>query len=153
MDNDKLKEIIISKAPDAKFENNPQYLTAVIAAGKIRTLAKSLKESEDTYFDYLFCLSGVDLGDSLEVVYHITSTKYSHSVVLKVLTTDREKAAILTVSDIWATAEFHEREVFDLLGIKFLNHPDLRRIFLDESWVGYPLRKDYIDEENIIERG
>jgi NADH-quinone oxidoreductase subunit C len=71
--------------------------------------------------------------------------------VLKVRTADRENAEVDSVNDIWATAEFHEREVFDLLGVRFNNHPDLRRLFLDDEW-GFPLRKDYRDEINIIER-
>jgi NADH:ubiquinone oxidoreductase subunit C len=55
------------------------------------------------------------------------------------------------VCDVWRTAELHEREVYDLLGVKFNNHPDLRRFFLEEGWVGHPLRKDYVDEINIVE--
>ena len=72
-------------------------------------------------------------------------------MVLKVKISDRENPAVDTVSDIWKTAEFHEREVYDLFGIKFNNHPDLRRILLEEDWEGYPLRKDYKDEVNIVE--
>ena len=72
-----------------------------------------------------------------------------HSIVLKTRTSDRENPQIDSVSDIWQTAEFHEREVYDLLGIKFKNHPDLRRLFLDNSW-GFPLRKDYVDDINIV---
>jgi NADH:ubiquinone oxidoreductase subunit C len=85
------------------------------------------------------------------VVYHLRSTKLGHELVLKVKTEDRENPSFDTVCDIWRTAEFHEREIFDLLGIRFNNHPDLRRMFLDENWVGYPLRKDYSDEVNIVE--
>ncbi|MEI6853121.1 MAG: NADH-quinone oxidoreductase subunit C, partial [Bacteroidota bacterium] len=77
---------------------------------------------------------------------------HHHSLVLKVRTADRDNPTFDTVSDIWQTAEYHEREIFDLFGIKFNNHPDLRRIFLDEKWEGFPLRKDYKDEINIIER-
>ena len=87
----------------------------------------------------------------LEVVYHLESTIHGHQLVLKVRTADRENGAIDTVSDIWRTAEFHEREVYDLMGIRFTNHPDLRRLFLEEGWKGHPLRKDYADEVNIVE--
>ena len=70
-------------------------------------------------------------------------------VVLKVKTSDRENPEFHSVTEIWRTAEFHEREVYDLLGIKFTGHPDLRRLFLDSSW-GFPLRKDYVDDINIV---
>ena len=91
------------------------------------------------------------MGKYLMVVYHLESTKQGHTIVLKVKTEDRQNPVFDTVCDIWRTAEFHEREIFDLLGIRFNNHPDLRRLFLDENWVGYPLRKDYQDEVNIVE--
>jgi len=151
MDQDKLKERITSLVPEAEFEENKQFLTAVIPAGKLHTVAKNLKDAEDTAFDYLFCLTGVDMTKCLMVVYHLNSTKHEHSIVLKVKTEDRVNPIFDTVCDIWRTAEFHEREVYDLLGICFNNHPDLRRIFLDENWKGYPLRKDYKDEVNIVE--
>ena len=79
------------------------------------------------------------------------STKHGHSVELKVKTENRENPAFDTVSDIWQAANFYEREVFDLFGIRFNNHPDLRRIVLDENWQGYPFRKDYVDEVNIVD--
>jgi NADH:ubiquinone oxidoreductase subunit C len=70
-------------------------------------------------------------------------------MVLKARTSDRNNPELDTVSDIWKTAEYHEREVFDLLGIKFNNHPDLRRFFLDKTF-GYPLRKDFRDDVNVV---
>jgi NADH:ubiquinone oxidoreductase subunit C len=91
----------------------------------------------------------VDYGTDLGVVYHLRSTILNHVVVLKSRTSDRENPNFDTVSDIWKTADLHEREVYDLLGIKFNNHPDLRRLFLDNSW-GFPLRKDYVDDINIV---
>ena len=151
MDLEKLKERILILVPEAEFEENKQFLTAVIPAEKLHSLAKTLKEAEDLAFDYLFCLTGIDMTKYMMVVYHLNSTKHEHSIVLKVKTEDRVNPAFDTVCDVWRTAEFHEREVFDLLGIRFNNHPDMRRIFLDENWVGYPLRKDYKDEVNIVE--
>jgi NADH:ubiquinone oxidoreductase subunit C len=93
----------------------------------------------------------VDWPEHMEVVYHFKSTQLNHSVVIKAKINTREKPEIETVSDIWRTAEFHEREVYDLFGIVFKNHPDLRRIFLDDDWEGYPMRKDYVDEVNIVD--
>ena len=151
MDQSTLKERILALVPDAEFQENKQFLTFVIPADKMHALALQLKKAPDMAFDYLFCLSGVDMVRYLEVVYHLESTVHKHQLVLKVLTTDREKVAVDTVCDIWLTAELHEREVYDLLGIRFNNHPDLRRFFLSEDWVGHPLRKDYVDEVNIVE--
>jgi NADH-quinone oxidoreductase subunit C len=152
MTNEEIKSKISSLVPEAEFVDNKQYVDAVIPADKMHALCKTLKETPDTAFDYMFCLTGLDINKQLMVVYHITSSVHHHAVVLKVKTSDRENPNFDTVSDIWQTAEYHEREVFDLFGIKFNNHPDLRRIFLDENWVGFPLRKDYKDEINIIER-
>ena len=73
-----------------------------------------------------------------------------HQIVVKVKTADRENPNLDSVCDIWRTAEFHEREVFDFFGIKFNNHPNLKRLFLTENWEGFPLRKDYVDEVNMI---
>ena len=151
MDREILKEKILSIVPDAEAEENAQFPVFFIPAGQIHSLAKQLKEGEETQFDYLFCLTGVDMIKYLGVVYHMRSTKFGHELVLKVKTEDRENPAFDTLSDIWRGAEFLEREVYDLLGIRFNNHPDLRRIFLDENWVGYPFRKDYTDAVNIIE--
>ena len=152
MNNEELKKKILSILPIAELIENPQFLSFNIPSDGFYKLAKSLKESDDLAFNFLFCLTGMDYGDSLGVVYHLSSTKYGHEIVLKVSAGNRETPAIDTVCDIWRTAEFHEREVFDLFGIKFNNHPDLRRLFLEENWVGHPLRKDYIDEVNIVER-
>jgi len=152
MTNEELKAKISSLIPEAEFADNKQYTDAVIPAGKMHDLCKTLKETYETSFDYLFCQSGLDMNNQLMVVYHMTSTIHKHSLVLKVKTSDRQNPVFDTVCDIWRTAEFHEREIFDLFGIKFNNHPDLRRIFLDEKWEGFPLRKDYKDEINIIER-
>ena len=95
--------------------------------------------------DYLFCLMAVDRKDGFHMVYHLTSSTFHHTIVLRVILADKVNPVIITVSDIWHAAEYFEREVFDLFGIRFENHPDLRRLFLEDDWVGYPLRKDYKD--------
>jgi NADH:ubiquinone oxidoreductase subunit C len=83
------------------------------------------------------------------MVYHLNSTIYKHTAVVKTRINDREKPVVDTLSDIWKTAEFHEREVFDLFGISFMNHPDMQRLFLDDGY-GFPLRKDFTDESRMI---
>jgi NADH/F420H2 dehydrogenase subunit C len=151
MDNATLKERILGLVPDAEFQENKQFLTFIIPPARMLDLAVALKTETDLAFDFLFCLSGVDMIKFLEVVYHFESTIHKHQLALKVRVADRENGSVETVSNIWRTAEFHEREIYDLLGIRFNNHPDLRRIFLEEDWKGHPLRKDYVDEVNIVE--
>ena len=151
MDNAALKERILGLVPDAEYQENKQFLTFIIPPAKMHDLAVKLKNEADLAFDFLFCLTGVDMVKFLEVVYHLESTTPHHQIELKVRTEDRENGAVDTVCDIWRTAELLEREVFDLLGIRFNNHPDLRRLFLEDGWVGHPLRKDYVDEVNIVE--
>lgn len=152
MTNEQLKEKILTLAPKAEVVEGIQYLTISVNGGILHEFCKKLKEDTETSFDYLFCLSGVDYGDTLGVVYHLESITHKHCLEIKCKTATRENPAIPTVCDIWKTAEFLEREVYDLLGINFTNHPDMRRIFLEENWVGHPLRKDYVDEVNMIER-
>jgi NADH-quinone oxidoreductase subunit C len=151
MDKVQLGEFIKSLDPEVEIKDGRQFTEVTIPSAKFYGIARKLRESDETYFDYLSCLSGVDYGQDLGVVYHLYSTKHNHAVVLKTRTSDRENPHLDSVSDIWRTADFHEREVFDLLGIRFSNHPDLRRLFLDSSW-GYPLRKDYVDDINIVSK-
>jgi NADH-quinone oxidoreductase subunit C len=144
-----LVEFVKSIDKDLEIKEGKQYTEVTVPSSKLYSLAKQLREREEGKFDFLFCLSGVDYGQDLGVVYHLRSTIYNHVIVLKTRTSDREHPQVDSVADIWMTADFHEREVYDLLGIKFTNHPDLRRLFLDNSW-GFPLRKDYVDDINIV---
>jgi NADH-quinone oxidoreductase subunit C len=152
MTNEQLIEKVKSFVPDAEFSESKDYLNVAIHPEKLYQLCTELKNNQELLFDYLFCLTGVDWGTELGVVYHLESTVHKHCIVLKVKTADRGNPRIDTVCDIWRTAESHEREVYDLLGIEFNNHPDLRRLLLDDNWVGYPLRKDYVDEVRMVLR-
>jgi len=149
MDKIQLGEFIKSLDQDLEIKEGKQFVEVTVPSSKLFSLASQLRDREEAKFDFLFCLSGVDYGQDLGVVYHIRSTVYGHAVVLKTRTSDRVNPILDSVADIWKTADFHEREVFDLLGIRFSNHPDLRRLFLDNSW-GFPLRKDYVDDINIV---
>jgi NADH/F420H2 dehydrogenase subunit C len=131
-------------------EEESQFLNIIVQPKELHSLMSQLKSNEETNFDYLFCLSGVDWGEELGVVYHLESTIHRHIIVVKVKTDDRENPNLDSVCDIWYTAEFNEREVFDFFGIKFNNHPNLKRLFLTEDWEGFPLRKDYVDEINMV---
>ena len=149
MDKIQIGEFVKSLDKDLEIKEGKQFTEVIVPPSKLYSLARQLRERDESQFDFLFCLSGVDYGQDLGVVYHLRSTKYDHVVVLKTRTSDRENPLLDSVADIWKTADFHEREVYDLLGIKFTNHPDLRRLFLDSSW-GFPLRKDYVDDINIV---
>lgn len=149
MDKVQLGEFIRSIDQDLEIKDGKQFTEVTVPLEKLHSLCILLSEKEEAKFDFLVCLSGVDYGQDLGIVYHLRSTVHGHSLVLKTRTSDREHPQVDSVSDIWKTADLHEREVFDLLGIKFANHPDLRRLFLDSSW-GFPLRKDYVDDINIV---
>ncbi|MEG2240845.1 MAG: NADH-quinone oxidoreductase subunit C, partial [Alistipes sp.] len=94
-------------------------------------------------FDFLESFTGMDWGETLGVVCHLESTATGERIVVKTAITNREQPELPSVCDIWKAAELNEREVFDFFGIRFVNHPDMRRLYLREDWVGYPLRKDY----------
>lgn len=136
------EEIIIGE--NSKLQQ-PQLL---IASHALPHICLFLYENEQTYFDFLSCITGLDNGNnSLEIIYHLYSIPYHHSIVLKVALEKNKEDSPLpkigTVSHIWAAANWHEREIFDLIGIEFQGHPDLRRILLPNDWQGHPLRKDY----------
>jgi NADH-quinone oxidoreductase subunit C len=126
----------------------------IIAPDRITDVCLELRNNPATYCDFLACLSGVDYGteaNKFGVVYHLTSIPYQTQITLKISKTqDRnfdDLPSFPSVSSVYRTAEWHEREVYDLLGIFFENHPDLRRILLPDDWEGFPLRKDYVTAE------
>lgn len=152
MTNTELQSLISTWMDGLEFlHEGYQYLTISVPKENLRDLVLKLKENTDTSFDFMFSLTGMDWTDKLGVIYHLESTRHRHIIALHVYTEDREEnVTIDTVSDIFPTANFHEREIFDLLGIVFNNHPNLKRIFLADNWIGHPLRKDYVDDVNMI---
>lgn len=121
-----------------------------IEVSHIKNLCSFLRDEPELYFDYLNCLSGLDYAvdrSELTVVYHISSIPFNHHLVLKVNIpferTSSTLPSIPSVSEVWKSADWHEREAFDMYGITFDGHPDLRRILCPDDWEGYPLRKDY----------
>ncbi len=115
----------------------------------VQQLHERMKQiRHEQHFDFLRSLTGMDWQEEgLGVVYHLENTATGENTVVKTRTTDRENPEIPSVSDLWKGAEFNEREVYDYFGIRFTNHPDMRRLFLRDEWVGYPLRKDYDPSE------
>jgi len=150
MTNEELKQRFTELLPGAIYDETGEFLNVIINSEVLLPFVKELRNNDTLSFDYLFCLTCVDWKDHLMMVYHLLSKDHKHTVVVKAKITDITNPEIESVSSIWKTANFHEREVYDLFGVKFLNHPDLRRIFLDEDWPGHPLRKNYVDE-NMIE--
>ncbi len=149
MEDEALKEKILEKIPGAIAGNSGAWLQMELPADRWLITAKWLRDSEALEFDFLFCLTCVDWLKNLTMVYHLTSTRYRHNLVIKV-PLDRKKPEIDSVALLWRTAEFHEREVFELYGVQFKGHPDLRKLILPDDWEGYPLRKDYEDAVNMI---
>ena len=145
MTHEEIIAFVLGQTPEAKPGTNKQFPEVIVPAANLHALAITLKNHLDTKFDYLFNETAADRKDGFHVVYHITSTVHGHSIMVKVILSDKANPTLPTVSGVWRAAEFYEHEIFDLFGIKFENHPDLRRIFLEDDWVGFPLRKDYKD--------
>lgn len=139
---------IKEKFPDDVLSVNEFSGQATVTLKKdhIADICLWLQQEPDMQFDYLRDLTGLDYMKKkpirFEVVYHLYSIKHSHMIRLKAQVTE-DDCSIQTVTNLWQTADWHERECYDMYGIRFINHPDLRRILLPEDWKGYPLRKDY----------
>jgi len=150
MTNEELKITITSLFATATFDEGGEWLNVNVEAADWKSFAQRLRNNDQFLFDFLFCLTCIDWKTHLTMVYHAESTKYRHNIVVKVKL-DATKPEIETVSDIWQTADFHEREVYELFGVNFLNHPDLRLLILPDGWEGRnPLRKDFDDPVNMI---
>ena len=114
-----------------------------VTPASMKDVALVLRDDEQLHFEVLMCLSGVDYnGGKLGVVYHLHSMKWNHKITIKTEVT-ADNPHVASVESVWRTANWHEREAFDLIGIVFDGHPDLRRILLPDDWEGHPLRKDY----------
>ena len=151
MTNQDIQNTVSSWKEGLEFtEEESQFLNITVQKEDLHEICSKLRTSPGLDFDYLFCLTGMDWGEELGVIYHLESIDKKHAVVVKVKTSDRENPTLDTVSDIWRTAEFHEMEVFDFFGIRFNGHANMKRLFLPPEWTGYPLRKDYEDEINMV---
>lgn len=157
---DRLKKKFGDKITGANSQNLDPWIEVAPAA--LADVCLYLRDEKDLRFNYLNCISGVDYLEPdpkkaakvdwqphTEVVYHLWSLTHKHSLVLKVILprwkgdVEGELPEVPSVAAIWPTADWHEREVYDLSGVRFVGHPALRRILCPEDWVGHPLRKDY----------
>ncbi len=145
-----LKIKVSELLPAAVFEEGGQWPTITIEPGEWLQLARQLRNNTSLQFDFLFCLTCIDWKTHLTMVYHMDSTIFRHNLVIKAKL-DIENPEIESVCSIWKTAEFHEREVYEMFGVNFINHPDLRLLILPDGWEGKnPLRKDFEDPVNMI---
>jgi NADH-quinone oxidoreductase subunit C len=145
MTSQEIQDALKAKFGDAVLESKldaPQPWIK-IATNKAKSIGFFLRDEPSLQFDYLSCLSGVDNNDgNLGVIYHLYSMVHTHKIVLKASCT-KDNPNIQSVSEVWGTANWHEREVFDMFGIYFDEHPDLRRILCPDDYPGFPLRKDF----------
>ncbi len=123
----------------------------MIPADSALLVMTALRNNPTTQYNMLVCELGVDIDSKLGIVYHLRSTVYQLDCFLRVVFEERNNPTIDSVTELWAGAEFMEREIFDLYGIQFTNHPNLKRLFLEDDFVGFPLRKDFADSINMIQ--
>ena len=127
---------------DAVVEANEQWVT--VAADQLVAVATYLRDDPELDFRYLIGVCGVDCLDHFEVVYQLQSLSRNHIVSLKTLARDHRDPQVPSLTPVWQGAQLQEREVYDLMGIRFDGHPDLRRLFLWDGFPGHPLRKDWL---------
>jgi len=155
MTKEELKIKVSELLPAVTFDESgdpamASWLTISTAVPDFLPCIEVLRRDPVLKMDYLFCLTCVDWKTHLTMVYYLTSTDHHQPLVIKIKL-DRNKPEIETVSQIWRTAEFHEREVYEMFGVRFLNHPDLRLLILPDGWEGKnPMRKDFEDAVNMI---
>ncbi|MFC1928671.1 NADH-quinone oxidoreductase subunit C [Chloroflexota bacterium] len=138
----KVAEQISGHFPKAVFEASDEAL--LVKVESIFDIAEHLKNSPELDFDYLNYITAVDYFDYFEVVYQLTSMKHNHNLVLKTRCYDQDNPVVPSVVKLWRGADFQEREIYDLMGISFEGHPNLKRIVLWPGFEGHPLRKDYL---------
>ena len=148
---DQLFELVKSRCVagvTADTHSTPQAIR--VDSSDLIKVCRELHQNSSTYFDMLSCVTAIDNGHeagTMEVAYNLYSIPFHHHLALRV-TLQREDPHIESVTSIWKTANWHEREAYDMFGIIFKNHPDLRRILMPADWEGFPLRKDYKNAES-----
>lgn len=142
-------EKITALVPGVRLEEGATP-TLYVEPASLHEVAVALRDDAELQFDFLRSLTGMDWGEEgLGVVYHLESTRLGYQLVMRTATADREHPELPTVCDVWKAAELNEREVYDYYGVIFINHPDMRRLYLRDDWVGYPLRKDFDESEEL----
>jgi NADH-quinone oxidoreductase subunit C len=134
----------LQEIPKVTGQARGDELYLAVPAGQLVELCRHIRFDPPLSFDFLSFVTSIDWKTHYEVVYYLTSTLHKHKLVLKVKVDDRANPEVPTISTVWPTADWQEREIFDLMGIKFQGHYNMRRILLPEDWEGFPLRKDYV---------
>lgn len=140
-------EIVSKVDPSATVVANSTPETILVS--DLHGVARELYHNPETYFDQLSCVTGIDNGPDLktmEVIYHLYSIPFNRSLALKVIL-PRDNPRVPSLTSVWKTANWLERETYDMFGIVFEGHPDLRRILMPADWEGFPLRKDYKEQD------
>jgi len=146
---EELIALIRQVEPEFTEVSNSTPFAVIIKAESLIAVCELLHRNRAAYFDMLSCITGIDNGadaGTMEVIYHLYSIPLNQSLAIKVIL-PRKHPEVESLSAIWKSANWLEREVYDMFGINFRNHPDLRRILMPADWKGYPLRKDYQHEE------
>jgi NADH-quinone oxidoreductase subunit C len=146
---DQLNTSLQEKQISFQVEGNSSPHTLKIEATLLVSVCQHLQADHNFYFDQLTNVTGIDNGPevkTMEVIYHLYSIPFNYSLALKVVV-PRENPEVESLSSLWKSANWLEREVYDMFGIQFRNHPDLRRILMPADWEGHPLRKDYQQQE------
>ncbi|MGD9142412.1 MAG: NADH-quinone oxidoreductase subunit C [Dehalococcoidia bacterium] len=133
---------IEEKLPGSLEDSGDDFV--LVKSESLPAVAGYLKTEKSLDFDYFNFVTAVDYYSYFEVVYRLDSVTHNHSIVLKTRCYDRDDPAVPTLTGLWQGADFQEREVYDLMGIKFEGHPNLKRMFLWDGFEGHPLRKDFI---------
>jgi len=144
-----LEEVVTGIQNHFATELLPAIPSVLVPSELILGVCREIHQNPATYFDMLTCVTGIDNGKeagTMEVVYNLYSIPFNRSLMLKVIMS-RDQAEVESVNSVWKAANWLEREVYDMFGINFKNHPDLRRILMPADWEGYPLRKDYQHQE------
>jgi NADH-quinone oxidoreductase subunit C len=140
-------DIVLRIDPSASVVANSTPETILVS--NVLDVATELYKNPQTYFDQLSCVTGIDNGPdakTMEVIYHLYSIPFNRSLALKVIL-PRDNPRVPSLASVWKTANWLERETYDMYGIVFENHPDLRRILMPADWDGFPLRKDYKEQD------
>ena len=136
----------IVEAVEEPDPDRPGLLPGVfVRPDAVVEVCRFLRDDPELAYEQLSCITGTDFKDSIHLAYVMTSYAHRHVMALKVKL-ERDDPAVHTVEQVWATANWHEREVYDLLGVYFEGHSDLRRLLMPDDWVGHPLRKDYTEQ-------
>jgi NADH-quinone oxidoreductase subunit C len=134
----------LQEVPKVQGQVRGDELYLAVPADQLVELCRYLRFDPPLSFDFLSFVTSTDWKTHFEIVYYLVSTLHKHKLVLKVKLEDRVKPEVPTISTLWPTADWQEREIFDLMGIRFAGHYNMRRILLPDDWEGYPLRKDYV---------